>query len=68
MRPFDDPASLTPAERFQEIARLLAVGVLRLRAATAAGAAGQPGPKNLAETGHRCLEVSANTVLSVHTG
>lgn len=68
MRPFDDPASLTPAERFQEIARVLALGVLRLRAATAAGAAGQPGLKNLAETGNSCLEVPANTVLSVHTG
>ena len=30
MRPIDDPSFLTPDERFAEVARILAAGVLRL--------------------------------------
>ena len=40
MRPDDDPARMTPAERFRAIARLLAAGLLRLRPGPAIPAAG----------------------------
>jgi hypothetical protein len=35
MRSFDDPSSMTPDERFSEIATILAGGVLRLHARAA---------------------------------
>lgn len=66
MRPFDDPDHLTSEDRFHEIARVLAAGVLRLR--DRADPAGHPGPKNPSESGHSCLELPGETVLSVHTG
>jgi hypothetical protein len=69
MRPFDN-SDLTPQDRFREIAALLAVGVLRLRsrAATSADPDEHSAPENPQKTGDSCLELSAQTVLSVHTG
>ena len=70
MRPSDQYAFLTPAERCQELARTLAAGLLRLRAQTAvADAAGQQaGPENSRESRPDCLELSGETVLSVQNG
>ena len=68
MRPFDD-SDLTPPDRFREIAALLAVGVLRLRArADAADPSEHSAPENPEKTGDSCLELSAKTVLSVQGG
>jgi hypothetical protein len=70
MRPDADPAFLTTAERFRELAGILAAGILRLRdrAALAADPGQVPGPENLPKTGPDGLEVPAETLLSVHTG
>jgi|YelNatPaOPRAMG01_1025707.scaffolds.fasta_scaffold186467_2 hypothetical protein len=70
MRPDDDPAFLTAAERFRELAGILAAGILRLRdrAALAADPGEHSAPKNSEESGDSCLELSAKTVLSVHGG
>jgi hypothetical protein len=70
MQPDQDPAALAPEERLREVATILAAGLLRLRARTAlpAGLDEHPGPKNPRKTGQDCLEVGAETVLSVHTG
>jgi hypothetical protein len=81
MRPHDDPAAQTCDERLRELASILAAGVLRLRCRAALPAdpltfhplpkgegRGEGGPKNLPESGQDRLEVSAETVLSVHTG
>jgi len=70
MRPIDDPSFLTPDERLAEVAGILATGILRLhvRAALSPDASERPAPKNLAESGTSCLEVSEETVLSVHNG
>ena len=71
MRPNPDQGStVTADQRFCEIARLLAAGVLRLHARAALPP--DPGelssPKNRANSSQDCLEVSCETVLSVHTG
>jgi hypothetical protein len=70
MRPETDPARMTAGERLREVAAILAAGVLRLRsrAALPADSDEHCGPKNPLESGQDCLEVSAETVLSVHTG
>ncbi|HZT79146.1 MAG TPA: hypothetical protein VFA26_02910 [Gemmataceae bacterium] len=70
MRPDADPALMTTAERFRELAGILAAGVLRLRdrAALAADPGEHPTPENLSKTGDSCLELSGKTVLSVHGG
>jgi hypothetical protein len=70
MRPDADPAFLTTAERFRELAGILAVGILRLRdrAALAADPGEHPAPENPEKTGDSCLELSGKTVLSVHGG
>jgi hypothetical protein len=70
MRPDADPAFMTPAERFRELAGILAAGILRLRdrAALAADPGEHPAPENPPETVHSCLELSGKTVLSVHGG
>jgi hypothetical protein len=67
MRSFDDPSSMTPDERFSEIAAILADGVLRLhtRAALSAESSSPEKSQNSASEG---LEVSDETVLSVHRG
>ena len=70
MRPHDDPAAMTVDERLREVAAILAAGILRLRsrAALPADPGQRPGEKNLPEFDQDCLEVSAETVLSVHRG
>ena len=69
MRPFDD-SLLTPDERRAEVASILAAGVLRLsaRAALPGNAPELPATENQAESTSSCLEVSDETVLSVHNG
>jgi len=56
-------ARLTPIERLQEVAAILATGILRLRTIPkpAPGAACSPksGPEKLSESGRNPLEVSA---------
>jgi hypothetical protein len=68
MRPIDNPSRLTPDERLSEVAGILAAGILRLRARAALPE--EPGdsddPENRDERGVSCLEVSAETVLSVN--
>jgi hypothetical protein len=70
MQPVDDPFFLTPDERLAEVASILAAGVLRLhaRAALPDDAGSQSAPENLTESVSSCLEVSDETVLSVHNG
>ena len=70
MRPIEDPSSLTPDERFAEMAGILAAGILRLhtRAALPEDVAEQSAPENPVETGSPGLEVPNETVLSVHSG
>jgi hypothetical protein len=67
MRPSDDPSSLTPDERFSEVAAILAGGVLRLyaRSALSGDDLGREKSPNVGPVG---LEVSEETVLSVHCG
>jgi hypothetical protein len=64
-RRFD--ADLSASERLEEIASLLAMGVLRLQ-----GRVAQPGHSPPRQTSHEStpnpLEVPLETVLSVHTG
>lgn len=69
MRPFDD-SLLTPDERRSEVASILAAGILRLsaRAALPGDAPEVPAPENPAQSASSCLEVSDETVLSVHPG
>ena len=61
---------LTAEQRRQGVARILAEGVLRLhaRAALALQEEGPSSPENPAKSRQDCLEVSCETVLSVHTG
>jgi hypothetical protein len=70
MRPHDDPFALSAADRFRELARLLATGVLRLRARPPSPATPDqhPAPKNLPNSVPNCLELCPETRLSVHTG
>lgn len=69
MRPHDDPAAMTADERLREVAAILAAGILRLRSRAALPDLGKhSGPKNPPESGQDCLEVSGETVLSVHRG
>jgi hypothetical protein len=57
---------MTSDERRREIAHLLAQGVLRLRRQRHLAAS--PAAHNAAESASDPLEVSGETVLSVHTG
>lgn len=70
MRSDADPAYMTPDERLREVASIFAAGLLRLRARVALPT--EPGQdsdaKNLPKSSQDCLEVSPETVLSVHTG
>lgn len=66
MRPIDDPTPLTPDQRREEVANILAAGVLRLHARAAL--APQCTPKKSPELTTGRLEVSDETVLSVHNG
>ena len=67
MRSIDDPFSLTPDERFSKIAAILAGGVLRLHA-RAALSGDDLGRGKSSNSGPAGLEVSRETVLSVHCG
>lgn len=60
-----DAALLTPDERLREAASILAAGVLRLHKRSALPDDSQENPARLSAAG---LEVSDETVLSVHTG
>ncbi len=61
---------LSDGHRRREVAGILAAGVLRLRSRAALPAVKHldPGLENLPDSVPNCLEVSAETVLSVHTG
>jgi len=69
MRPSDD-SILTPDERRSEVANILAGGVLRLhaRAALPNDTPDLSVPKNSLEFAPSYLEVSNETVLTVHKG
>lgn len=62
MRPFDDPAHLSPDARLTELASIFAAAILRLRARTALATESEP------NAGSACLEVPSETVLSDHDG
>jgi hypothetical protein len=66
-RPYDNNPDLpSPEQRRREIARILAAGILRLRARAAlAPAKSLEKPENSAAN---CLEVSSETVLSGQRG
>jgi hypothetical protein len=70
MRPYHDPASRTPEERFGELASLLATGLLRLHARPTypADLGEHPGSKKPPESSPNGLALPNETVLSVHTG
>jgi hypothetical protein len=65
MRHCDDPAELSPEQRRRELADILAQGVLRLRQRRRR--TGEP-PTTAPNSSAGRLEVSGETVLSVHTG
>ena len=68
MRRCDDPTELSPEDRRRELAGILAQGVLRLRKCRRqTGEAAAP-PTAAPESSAGRLEVSGETVLSVHTG
>jgi hypothetical protein len=64
MRPHDPADDLTPEQRFQHIAALLAVGLRRLRPRSTPSI----GPKNPPELSPDGLESSAEMRLSGHAG
>ena len=70
MRPHDQPDDLSPEQRFQHIAALLAAGLRRLhpRTASLAHPAEPTAAKNPPESSPDCLEFSAETRLTVQTG
>jgi hypothetical protein len=70
MRPCADSLSLTPHERFCELARILASGVRRLRACSVISAdLGQRLDSGNPDDSRRdCLELPAQQRLSVHGG
>jgi hypothetical protein len=65
MRPDVDSPSLTPEDRFREVAVLLAVGLLRLHARATAG---RPDLEKSSNSSPNCLEIPGEIVLSGHTG
>jgi hypothetical protein len=67
MRP--DRDSLSPAERRQAVAAVLAVGLLRLgQLPVTAAIPALVTSENLSESGRDCLELPAKTRLSVQNG
>ena len=68
--PSADESSPRHSLEFCELASIFAAGILRLKARTALpNTAAETRPeKELSETALTCLEVTAATVLSVHTG
>ena len=68
MRHCEDPTELSPEQRRRELAGILAQGVLRLRQRRRqTGEAAAP-PTTAPNSSAGRLEVSGETVLSVHTG
>jgi hypothetical protein len=67
MRSFADPSSMTPDERLSEVASIFAAGILRLHA-RAALSCDNPGPEKSQNSDLLGLELSDETVLSVHCG
>jgi hypothetical protein len=69
MRP-DHPASLSALERFDELAAILAIGILRLRfrAALSPTADEAPASEKPQKSSPNCLELPGDPRLSVHTG
>ena len=63
MRSDVDPLSLTPEDRFREVAALLAASLLRLHARPAGA-----NPQKSSNSSPNCLEFSGEAVLSGHTG
>jgi len=61
--PFADPAAMTPQERRQELAAILARGVLRLRQAgqTCLGSRSSRAPENPAKQRQNGLDVGRRT-------
>ena len=70
MRPFEDHSSLTPDQRRAAVPNILAAGTLRLqtRAALSDETRELPSPENPEDSANTSLEVSGQTVLSVHNG
>jgi hypothetical protein len=70
MRSRDRSAPTTTNQRIQEVATILARGLLRLhtRAALAAASDPQFAAKNPRKSAQDCLEVPRTTVLSGHPG
>jgi hypothetical protein len=70
MRPHDHADDLSPDQRFQHVATLLATGLRRLQPRTISPAElGQPdGTKNPPELSPNGLELPGETRLSGHTG
>lgn len=70
MRPVDNSLSMTPDERRAAIARILAVGILRLhtRAALSPASESSPATEKTVDSGASRLEVPDETVLSVQNG
>lgn len=70
MRPIDEPPVLTPDERRDELASIFAAGILRLHARSALPDESQQisSPAVPKDSGLLRLEVSPETVLSVHNG
>jgi hypothetical protein len=68
-RDTEQRCELTPDDRRKAVARILAAGILRLRARplVAGVPAGPPDPQKSVQTGQDCLDVSRKTVLSGHT-
>jgi hypothetical protein len=66
MRSTDDPSSLAPDARRSEVASILAAGILRLHAHMAIP--GDVPPEISPNSATACLEVPAETVLSVIHG
>jgi hypothetical protein len=62
-----DPASLTPEQRVEEIAAILAAGLLRLRRRAAVPAASPP-PEIPADSARNRLDDSPETRLHGHRG
>ena len=67
MRSFDDPAAMTPDERLSEVASIFAVAILRLHA-RAALSCNNPALEESQNSTPPGLELSGETVLSVHCG
>jgi hypothetical protein len=67
MQSIDDPASLAPDARRSELASILAAGILRLHARVAIPG-DVPTPEISPDSATACLEVPAETVLSVIHG